>query len=266
MFLGRTKAEHLRVTDRVQYGLDADRLDFITTSASREPVWIEGQVRRAQVCEVSYVTRANPNDDEFLELYRREDFGVDDEPFTGGSYTFLSDRVKSFSIEVFMNDGEDEQVILDWASANSTEPEHQGLPASIVVNMTLENTPRLLQEQIEFSSTQLMTVTYQRTMRFPEELRGTEEEMAFLAIPSPPDSVNGSGEDADGDGVADNNEAGIRDGTGRTGDDDREGTRTGDERNKGEIERSNDSSKGGGGGGGGAGAGNVTNLSGNGGG
>ncbi|MCB9907076.1 MAG: prepilin-type N-terminal cleavage/methylation domain-containing protein [Planctomycetes bacterium] len=200
--LGRPRTEHLRIIDRVQYGLDADRIDFVSASRSREPVWVDGEIRRAQVCEIGYVTRPNPDDDEFLELYRREDYGVDEEPFSGGSYTFLSNRVKSFSIEVFESDELDQPAILEWGATPSPDPEHQGLPASIVISMTLENTPRLLQEQLEFSSNQLMTVTYKRTIRFPEALRAEDPELAFLAVP---EADNGSG--APGSG----NEAGQND-------------------------------------------------------
>ncbi|MCA9002238.1 MAG: prepilin-type N-terminal cleavage/methylation domain-containing protein, partial [Planctomycetes bacterium] len=41
--LGRPQAEHLQVSDRVVYGLDADRIDFVTTTSSREPILIDGR-------------------------------------------------------------------------------------------------------------------------------------------------------------------------------------------------------------------------------
>jgi len=221
--LGRAKADHLRIVDRVRYGLDSDQLHFVTTTSSREPILIEGKIRRAQVCEVSYLAKENPEDDEFLELYRREDYGVDDEPYEGGNYTFLSNRVKSFSIEIFENDGQDEQPIMEWSTDTSSDPETQGLPASIVISLTLENTPRLLAEQVEFNSQQLMTVTYQRTIRFPEFLRKTEDQLAYLAIPNIPDDApggdaDGSTDDEGGDAEA-GREGGVRGLEGRTGDD-----------------------------------------------
>ncbi len=184
--LGRPAAEHLKINDRVLYGLDADRLDFVTTTSSREPLLIDGTMRRSQVCEVGYVTRSNPEDDEFLELFRREDFGVDELAYQGGSYTFLSDRVKAFSIEVFSEDGDEAEVITEWGSDKVADDTYKGLPASVVISLTLENTPRLLQEQLEFQSTARMTVTYVRTVRFPQSMRRQESEMAFLVIPSLP--------------------------------------------------------------------------------
>ncbi len=230
--LGRAKPEHLKVTDRVQYGLDADRIDFVTTTSSREPIWIDGEVRRAQVCEVGYVTRPNPQDDEFLELYRREDYGVDEEPFSGGQYTFLTNRVKAFSIEVFTEDDPDAEPIMDWGNPDTRDEELQGLPASVVISMTLENAPRLLQEQLEFSSTQLMTVTYRRTIRFAEELRQNEDELAYLAIPRVvSDSRDAGAEPGDEEGEGDlevgGPAAGGRSGSGGSG------TREGETRNSG---------------------------------
>jgi hypothetical protein len=196
--LGRPLAEQLRVTDRVLYGLDADRIDFVTTTSSREPMLIDGSLRRSSVSEVGYVCRSNPNDDEFLELFRREDFGVDELPFQSGTYTFLSDRVKSFTVEVFNMDGDEGEVITEWGSDKVTDTTHKGLPASVVITLTLENTPRLLQEQIEFQSTARMTVTYQRTVRFPQGMRKQESELAFLAIPAAP-SDDAAREDANGE-------------------------------------------------------------------
>ncbi|MDF1838173.1 MAG: prepilin-type N-terminal cleavage/methylation domain-containing protein [Planctomycetota bacterium] len=194
--LGRPAAEHMKINDRVLYGLDADRIDFITTTSSREPVMIDGLMRRSQVCEVGYVTRSNRDDDEFLELFRREDFGVDELPYQGGNYTFLSDRVKAFTIEVFTEDGDEAEVITEWGSEKVTNDTYKGLPASIVITLTLENTPRLLQEQLEFQSTARMTVTYQRTVRIPEAMRKQESEQVFLMIPSLPSENGAEGDDA----------------------------------------------------------------------
>ncbi len=193
--LGRPSSEHLKINDRVQYGLDADRIDFVTTTSSREPMLIDYKLRRSQVCEVGYVTRSNPDDDEFLELFRREGFGVDEAPFVGGTYTFLSDRVKAFSIEVLDQDGDEGEVITEWGSSKVTNDQHKGLPASVVISLTLENTPRLLKEQLEFTSSARMTVTYQRTIRFPQSLRKQESELAFLALPAAPGDEPGAGEE-----------------------------------------------------------------------
>ncbi|MEZ6004408.1 MAG: hypothetical protein R3F33_09515 [Planctomycetota bacterium] len=225
--LGRPRTEQIKVQDRVQYGLDADRLDFVTTTPSREPVWVENRILKARICEVGYVTRANPDDDEFLELYRREDFGVDEEPFKGGSYTFLTNRLKSFSIEVYKADGEDEDVLNDWNAGAATGEEFEGLPASIVIRMTLENAPRLLREQIEFRTSQLMTVTYERTIRFNEALRVADEQRVFLGIPASTttgDSGDGGegGKDNEGGGGGGGGGSrpgdGTRDGANRSGD------------------------------------------------
>ena len=69
---------------------------------------------RADINEVGYMMRPNRDNDEFLEVYRREDFGVDEEPFNGGSYIYLSDQVKGFNIEVFTEDGPDAEPYDSW--------------------------------------------------------------------------------------------------------------------------------------------------------
>ena len=190
--MDRPRASHLSVADRVEYGLDADRIDFVTTTNSRE-ARVEGdQLLRADICEVGYMARVRPDDDQFLELYRREDFGVDDEPFSGGRYTFLSDRVKSLTIDVYQEDGPDIEPLPDWGGQD-TDEEFHGLPAWVEIRLTLENTPRLLREQIERSSRERATVVYTRSYRFPQGLRFEDES----GVPSYGIPVSSGGEEED---------------------------------------------------------------------
>ena len=190
----RPRATHLSVEDRVEYGLDADRIDFVTTTNSREAL-IDGDQRlRADICEVGYMARIRPGDDQFLELYRREGFGVDDEPFSGGRYTFLSDRVKALTIDVYPEDGPDIEPLPEWGGEVS-DPEFQGLPAWVEIRLTLENTPRLLREQVERSSRERATVTYVRSFRFPEGLRFEDDEaIPRYGIPAPSTADEGDAE------------------------------------------------------------------------
>ena len=107
------------ITDRTVNGLDADRIDFVTTSDSLLAIPDLGdddRPVRADYNEVGYVLRPNPDNDEFLELYRREDYGIDEEPMRGGEYTFLTNQVKGFNIEVFEEDGPDSDPVDDWGS------------------------------------------------------------------------------------------------------------------------------------------------------
>jgi prepilin-type N-terminal cleavage/methylation domain-containing protein len=187
------RAYHLRIKNRIELGRDADRIDFVTTSDGLVLIPQDDRLVRADYNEIGYVTRPNPNDDHFLELYRREGFGVDDEPFEGGSYTFLHDQVRDLSIEIFEEDGPDIEPLEEWGM-DPDDPERIGLPASIRISLTLELAPRLLREQIEMDSSDKRTVTYHRIIRFPQWLRVAEDEIPRLAVPTPPTgSTSGAG-------------------------------------------------------------------------
>lgn len=176
----RDAALSLRVKDRVVAGIDADRLDFVATVNSLVPV--EGRYRYlyADVNEVGYCLRLNPVQDDFLEIYRREDFGVDEEPFEGGRYTFLHERVKGFNIDVFAEDGEDAEALEDWGP--DAGEEEFGLPARLEITLVLELSPRAQQMPGAFSI-QSRTVEYRRVIRFSEAARTAQAERIVPLIP-----------------------------------------------------------------------------------
>ncbi len=156
----------LKIKSRVLLGHDADRIDFVTTTDSVVATELEHRLVRSDANEVGYVLRVNPKDDEFLEMYRREDFAIDDEPFEGGAYTFLHDHVKNFEIQVYDEDGKEAKALDDWG----TDEEHQGLPKRIELRLTLELAPRLSHEQLRIAPVDKRTVTYTRIIRTPDDL------------------------------------------------------------------------------------------------
>jgi len=183
----------LRIRDRVTSGLDADTLDFVATTDGLMP-WQENAAeafRSADWNEVGYRLRSRPGDDEFLELYRREDFGVDDAPFDGGRFGLLSDRVKGFNIEVYEEDGPDAEPLESWDGEQ--DEEFLGLPARIEIALTIEMAPRLTREQLIIDR---RTLVYRRTFRFPEILRRQIETAPVPIIPviSPPTPESGATE------------------------------------------------------------------------
>ena len=182
---------HLRVMNRVLLGEDADSLDFVTTTDSLEWNYDQERPLRADYNEVGYRLRTRPGDDRFLELYRREGFGVDEEPLSGGAYSFLHDRVKAFNVEVYAEDGPDEEPLEEWGM-DPTDPETQGLPAALHITLTLELTPRILREQLTIASVDKQTVVYVRVVRLPEGLRVAEAEIPRPGIPSPPSGEAGA--------------------------------------------------------------------------
>lgn len=169
----------LRVQNRVIAGFEADSIDFVCTTDGLLPhrehsgdAW-----RRADVNEVGYHLRTNPDSDDFLELYRREDFGVDDQPFDGGEFAFLHDRVKGFEIRVYEEDGVEAEPEEAWGGEGE---ETVGLPARLELELTLELAPRLAREQLVVTRS---TVTYKRVFRFPGGLSQAQELGVVPVIP-----------------------------------------------------------------------------------
>lgn len=190
----RAQAGHIRVVDRVQLGLDGDSLDFVTTTDSKSLVEVDNRFVRFDLNEVGYRLRPSPESDEFLEIYRREDFGVDEKPFDGGRYVFLHDRVKSFEIQVYLQDGLDDNEPLDEWGVDDRSPE-VGVPARIDVSMTLELRPRIMREQLRIVPLDRRTVTYRRVIRLPETLRVEGEgNLVVPRIPRAGDSPQSEGQ------------------------------------------------------------------------
>jgi len=175
----RPPDELLRVKNRVLLGHDADRIDFVASTDSVVLTEVDKRLVRSDVNEVGYVLRINPRDDEFLEMYRREDFGVDDEPFEGGAYTFLHDHVKHLDIQVYEEDGVDAKPLDDWG----TDEEHTGLPLRVELRLTLELAPRLSHEQLKIAPVDKRTVTYTRIIRLPQSLMDQFENQPVPRIP-----------------------------------------------------------------------------------
>jgi prepilin-type N-terminal cleavage/methylation domain-containing protein len=191
----RTKQDHFRVEDRVLRGVDADSIDFVTTTDNLVLRMEMDHFQRSTINEVGYRLRPNPEYDDFLELYRREDQGVDDEPFSGGEFTFLHDRIKNFDVQIFAEDGVDADVFEEWGG-NDEEDEDIGVPARIEITLVLELRHRIEREAVRPSF--LTEMTYRRIIRLPEALRVEEGQIIVPRIPTGPSS-SGS-EDGGGDG------------------------------------------------------------------
>ena len=193
ILFNRAPDTYLRVKNNVRAGLDADRLDLVTTTNGRvREDDGEGFGRRADVNEVGYCLRPASNSDDFLELFRREDFGVDDEPFDGGRYTLLSDRIKAFEIEVWEEDGPEAEPLETWGM---TDDGKRGLPRRIEVSLTLEIAPRLAREQLKIAPVEKRTITYKRLHRFREPLLLAQQLEPVPMVPEiKPPQVAGPGQ------------------------------------------------------------------------
>jgi len=202
LYLFNTESSRsLQIVDRVVSGLDADRIDFVTMTDGLVPIRDDNtRFVRGDVNEVGYVLRPNPNNNDFLEMFRRESFGVDDEPFVGGNYTFLHDRIVSFDILVFEEDGVDAEELESWGTESD---ESTGLPIRIEIELALELAPRLIREQLRVAPIHSRTVVHRRVFRFPQALHETVASQVLLAIPEvkPPVIDNGPGGGVNPDGI-----------------------------------------------------------------
>ena len=180
----RSRNSHLRIKNRVILGFDADSIDFVTTTDSLVIHEDEDRFIRSDQNEVGYRLRPNPDNDQFLEIYRREAYGVDDTPFEGGNFLYLHDRVKGFDIQCFRKDGQDEEPVNEWNAQEGTDD--IGLPARIEITLTLELAPRLVNEQLLVAPIDRRTVVYKRVIRFPEALRPDETAIPVPVIPQTP--------------------------------------------------------------------------------
>ena len=147
--MNRRPKDVLRIQDNAISGMDADRIDFVTSANNRmlTPNGDRTRYLRADVSEVGYCLKTNLElDGEFLEIWRRESFGVDDEPFSGGQFTFLSDRVLRFDIQIFNEDGPEGEPLESWGLPDADE-DARGLPKRIEIELELEPGARLLNEQ-----------------------------------------------------------------------------------------------------------------------
>ncbi len=173
----------LRIKSRVVSGLDADSIDFVTSTDSLAAWDINRRATSNDYNEVGFRLRPNPQDKDMLEIYRRESFGVDDKPFEGGQFVFLHDRVRHFDIQIYKEDGPDADPIEEWNVAlNDTDK--QGLPARLQIELTLELAPRIQREQIVFKSADKRTITYRRVIRIPQALRDALQAPPIPEIPN----------------------------------------------------------------------------------
>jgi type II secretion system protein J len=180
----RTKQDHLRVTNRVMSGIEGDSLDFVTTTDNLVQRYDSEKFLRTSINEVGYRLRPNPDYDDFLEIYRREDAAIDGEPFEGGEFTFLHDRVKDFDIQVFAEDGTEAEAIEEWGQP---EDENIGVPARVEITLVLELQHRIKREALRKVPTHQAEITYKRIIRLPQSLRVDEPE---IPIPSVPESAS----------------------------------------------------------------------------
>ncbi len=110
--------------DSSEDGAEADRIVFVSTSDTRM-----GREKR-DLCEVGYSAEPGMEEGGSLRLVRREDPGIDDDPFSGGNEEVIEDGLKSFNLEY-----------MDRGGAWMDEWTGEGLPAAVKVTVVLARKP-----------------------------------------------------------------------------------------------------------------------------
>jgi hypothetical protein len=114
--------------DKFGYGGSGDRIDFISSNVSFGEETDVGEQNFSVPNEVGYLTLSDPEDSNFMILYKREDLFIDDEPLKGGRLLKLYHRVKSFNVTYF--DGE------EWKTEWNNK-KNGGLPKAVRIELVL---------------------------------------------------------------------------------------------------------------------------------
>lgn len=178
-------------------GLRGDRIDFVCEkdSARRLPDPSvkddSGPGVASHVNEVGYRLRPSSFSQDFLELWRREDVFVDDQPFEGGVYEKVHDRITAFQITYIasLNDKSDE--LDDWDMT-----EKKKLPAAIHVHLELQATPELVGGFIENKQDERKKYFYDRLIAFTDD-----DQIALNVRPYLPTKITGRGAGGGGAGT-----------------------------------------------------------------
>lgn len=131
-------------SDTVQ-GADADRLDLIVSGRTRAAFEMPGrdEAAHAPLAEVGYRLRSNPDRPEFMELYRREDPLVDEDPWRDGAFALLYDRTVAFNLRYVKKP--DHNLLFEDAWDSEQE---QSLPFAIEFFLEIEVQPRQSRESL----------------------------------------------------------------------------------------------------------------------
>ncbi len=173
--------------DRVELGAPADRINMITTSDSVGFAQVgNGEERTSDVCEVGYVATASQTDSRYLALYRREEFTPAGEPYRGGTYRLLYDRIAAFDVVYYAGGGDEREEGSDeWASS-----EERRLPRTMEVVLRLD---------VAAEGEEALILEFKRLIAFAP---GTDVEIEEAVALFQPDASERGEAQTDDDGTA----------------------------------------------------------------
>jgi prepilin-type N-terminal cleavage/methylation domain-containing protein len=119
-------------------GKDADKVDFVSARRTRLARLEESGDKdpgESPLSEVGYAVRSNDEHGEWLELWRREDFFVDDNPTEGGIYSLVYDKIRKFDLVYYPNPKEltGDKGLDEWDSRV-----RRGIPYAIIVQIDFD--------------------------------------------------------------------------------------------------------------------------------
>jgi prepilin-type N-terminal cleavage/methylation domain-containing protein len=141
--------------DKDLAGREADGISFLTSSLGHvgDPSLLssiqvgqqsDAHRRRSPTTEVQYVCRQSPVHADWLELWRREDFYVDDSIHEGGLYQLVYDRVFDFKLEYVSRStstggltGSLDKTVEQMRRDSWSSIEERGLPRAVIVSISI---------------------------------------------------------------------------------------------------------------------------------
>jgi len=124
-------------TRRTMLGESADSLVFLSSVDSTLTHRVDDREVTSDVCETGYRLRVNPDLPDVLELWRRQDYHVDDEPLEDGTYELVHDRVVSLQFRYYEDEDVESEPEEEWDASKS-----HTLPSMVQVILGIEAGPR----------------------------------------------------------------------------------------------------------------------------
>jgi prepilin-type N-terminal cleavage/methylation domain-containing protein len=167
--------------DRQVSGKDGDRIDFLTCRASRTAELEEAQEQRqvnAPLVEVGYACRPNDENNEWIEIWRRERYFVDDDPTDGGRYDLVYDKVRRFDLRYYPppeERSEGDNGLEEW----DTKVQHK-LPYAIVVTLQFDVREPISKDQPQAKVRRIVLLTPARSVPPDAAMTGTPAGMTGM--------------------------------------------------------------------------------------
>ncbi|MBI4878240.1 MAG: prepilin-type N-terminal cleavage/methylation domain-containing protein [Planctomycetes bacterium] len=175
-------------------GQDADKFSLVAQTPSTSAL-VEGEKPVfSAVNEVGYALTQSPENADFLILWRREDYFVDDEPLEGGKGTPLYRQIRGLDVTYYESLEEDADKLESWDS------EVKGrLPAAMEILLKLEVEPRSSGAALTAQELERREYTYRRWITFPTDLELTMAVRPALPVPPGEEEDDGAGGAGSGD-------------------------------------------------------------------